>query len=145
MFEKILYPTDCSEVSLKAMESIKKLYGSGCRQVIVLRVIDEKKMDCIRKGIIMVGKDVSVFLSRCMHHCRTRPANKSPRWQRNSRPPDWKSKHGLNPASPEPKSWKSPKKRTFRPLFSAPMDAAMLPACCWAPWRTMWSATPSSR
>lgn len=40
MFEKILYPTDLSDVSKKALDYIKQLKEAGARKVIVLHVID---------------------------------------------------------------------------------------------------------
>jgi nucleotide-binding universal stress UspA family protein len=42
MFEKILYPTDFSDVAQKALTYIKKLKDSGARHVVILHVIDER-------------------------------------------------------------------------------------------------------
>lgn len=42
MLQKILYPTDFSEVSLKALEYIKHLESAGIQSVIVLHVINER-------------------------------------------------------------------------------------------------------
>jgi nucleotide-binding universal stress UspA family protein len=42
MFEKILYPTDFSDVAVKALEYVKQLKASGAREVIVLHVNDER-------------------------------------------------------------------------------------------------------
>lgn len=42
MFEKILYPTDFSDVAVKALEYVKRLKASGAREVIVLHVNDER-------------------------------------------------------------------------------------------------------
>jgi len=47
MFEKILYPTDFSDVSKKALEYIKKLKMAGTKEVIVLHVIDEREIEHI--------------------------------------------------------------------------------------------------
>jgi len=44
MFKKILFPTDFSDVSQKAMPYIKQLKGAGAQEVIVLHVIDEKDL-----------------------------------------------------------------------------------------------------
>ena len=44
MFEKILYPTDFSDVSKKALDYIKQLKDAGTKEVIVLHVIDEREM-----------------------------------------------------------------------------------------------------
>jgi nucleotide-binding universal stress UspA family protein len=48
MFEKILYPTDFSEVSKKAMDFIKQLKGAGTKEVVVFHVIDERIIDRIQ-------------------------------------------------------------------------------------------------
>jgi len=48
MFEKILYPTDLSDVSKKALDYIKQLKEAGARKVIVLHVIDERGIGGIR-------------------------------------------------------------------------------------------------
>jgi nucleotide-binding universal stress UspA family protein len=44
MFKKILFPTDFSDVSQKALKYIKQLKGAGAQEVIVLHVIDEKEL-----------------------------------------------------------------------------------------------------
>ena len=66
MFEKILYPTDCSEVSLKVLKYIKNLHGAGCRKVILLRVIDENNVEALRRGMRFAGKETARFLGQ-MH------------------------------------------------------------------------------
>lgn len=62
MFSKILYPTDFSEVSLRAIPYIKSLRAAGAKEVIVLRVINENKVACISQGAVWVGQDVDHFL-----------------------------------------------------------------------------------
>ena len=47
MFEKILYPTDFSDVSKKALDFIKQLKGAGTKKVVVLHVIDERDIERI--------------------------------------------------------------------------------------------------
>ena len=42
MFEKILYPTDFSDVAVKALAYVKRLKASGAKEVIVLHVNDER-------------------------------------------------------------------------------------------------------
>jgi len=42
MLSKILYPTDFSDVSKKALETIKHLGSAGVKSVIVLHVVNEK-------------------------------------------------------------------------------------------------------
>lgn len=45
MFEKILYPTDFSDVSKKALGFIKQLREAGTQEVIVLHVIDQREIE----------------------------------------------------------------------------------------------------
>lgn len=54
MFEKILYPTDFSDVARKALGYIKSLKDSGAREVIVLHVIDERGFDALHR---LVGEE----------------------------------------------------------------------------------------
>ena len=49
MFDKVLYPTDFSDVSKKALEYIKKLKNAGTRKVIVLHVIDEREIEGVSR------------------------------------------------------------------------------------------------
>ena len=53
MFEKILYPTDFSDVAQKVLPCIIKLAGSGIKEVVVLHVIDNRRLDsvCRRIGV----------------------------------------------------------------------------------------------
>ncbi len=44
MFKKILFPTDFSDASQKAVKYIKQLKGAGAQEVIILHVIDEKEL-----------------------------------------------------------------------------------------------------
>ena len=47
MFEKILYPTDFSNVSKKALGYIKRLKDAGTKEVVVLHVIDEREIESV--------------------------------------------------------------------------------------------------
>ena len=47
MFEKILFPTDFSDVSKKALDYIAKLRGAGTKEVIVLHVVDEREIESL--------------------------------------------------------------------------------------------------
>ena len=47
MFKKILYPTDFSDVSKKALEYIRQLKEAGTEEVVVLHVLDERGIDAI--------------------------------------------------------------------------------------------------
>jgi nucleotide-binding universal stress UspA family protein len=62
MFEKVLYPTDFSDVSKNALAYLKSMKNAGAKQVIILRVINDKRVDCISKGIALAGKETSRFL-----------------------------------------------------------------------------------
>lgn len=53
MFEKILYPTDFSEVAFKALEFVIRLKASGAREVVVMHVNDERGNDSV---IRMLGE-----------------------------------------------------------------------------------------
>jgi nucleotide-binding universal stress UspA family protein len=44
MFKKILFPTDFSDVSQKAIKYIKQLKGAGAQEVVILHVIDEAEL-----------------------------------------------------------------------------------------------------
>jgi nucleotide-binding universal stress UspA family protein len=47
MFEKILFPTDFSDVSKKALNFITQLKDAGAKEVVVLYVIDEREIEHI--------------------------------------------------------------------------------------------------
>jgi nucleotide-binding universal stress UspA family protein len=49
MFEKILYPTDFSDVSKKALDYIEQLKDAGTKEVIVLHVIDERGVGTVTR------------------------------------------------------------------------------------------------
>jgi nucleotide-binding universal stress UspA family protein len=49
MFKKVLFPTDFSDVSRKALEYIKQLKGAGVQEVMVLHVIDEKELTVLSR------------------------------------------------------------------------------------------------
>ena len=48
MFKKILYPTDFSDVSLKALDFLKQLKECGSEEVLVLHVINEQTIVAVR-------------------------------------------------------------------------------------------------
>ena len=48
MFKKILYPTDFSDVSLKAIDFIKQLKECGSMEVIILHVINQRSVDAVQ-------------------------------------------------------------------------------------------------
>ncbi len=56
MFRKILYPTDFSENSERALPYIQALRGSGAEEVVVLHVIDEREVDAVLKAAPWYGR-----------------------------------------------------------------------------------------
>jgi nucleotide-binding universal stress UspA family protein len=54
MFEKILYPTDFSDVAEKALRYVVQLKDAGAKEVIVLHVIDQRNIDTLDE---MLTKD----------------------------------------------------------------------------------------
>ncbi|HEX69176.1 MAG TPA: universal stress protein [Candidatus Bathyarchaeota archaeon] len=57
MFSKILYPTDFSETSKKAVKYLRKLRKAGTKEVIVLYVIDEHELSMMVEGCGWLGRD----------------------------------------------------------------------------------------
>ncbi len=51
MFKKILYPTDFSDVSKKALASILQLKTAGAKEVIVMHVIDSRNLDAMAQYV----------------------------------------------------------------------------------------------
>ena len=49
MFKKILYPTDFSDVSKKALDYFSQLKDAGTKEIVVLHVIDEKGIDAVSR------------------------------------------------------------------------------------------------
>jgi nucleotide-binding universal stress UspA family protein len=47
MYEKILYATDFSDMSKKAFNYVKGLWGSGARDVVILHVVDQRGTDSL--------------------------------------------------------------------------------------------------
>jgi nucleotide-binding universal stress UspA family protein len=47
MFDKILYPTDFSDVATKAFQYVKQLKEAGGKEVVVLHVIDQSNLDLL--------------------------------------------------------------------------------------------------
>jgi len=52
MFERILYPTDFSDVSQKAVDYIKQLKEAGAKEVIVLHVINQRVIDALKRQAV---------------------------------------------------------------------------------------------
>ena len=67
MFIRILYPTDFSDVSKKALAYIKQLKGAGTKEVIVLHVIDERQIE----AVVLYGRGNScVFIDKMEQEAR---------------------------------------------------------------------------
>jgi len=49
MFKKILYPTDFSDVSKKALDYVKQLKEAGTKEVILLHIIDKREVESIAR------------------------------------------------------------------------------------------------
>ncbi len=47
MFEKILFPTDFSDVATKALQYVKRLKEAGGEEVVVLHVIDQSNLELL--------------------------------------------------------------------------------------------------
>ena len=52
MFKKILYPTDFSDVALKALGYIKQLKEAGSQEVVILHVINQRTIDGLMRHAI---------------------------------------------------------------------------------------------
>ena len=52
MFEKILYPTDFSDVAVKALDYIKQLREAGSQEVVILHVINQRTIDGLMRHSI---------------------------------------------------------------------------------------------
>ena len=69
MFEKILYPIDFSDVSLKALAVVKQLKDAGAREVVILHVIDSRFFDAMawyahKKDLEEIGSDLELESKR---------------------------------------------------------------------------------
>jgi len=69
MFEKILYPTDFSDVSKKALNYIKQLKDAGTKEVVVFHVIDERILNKIQHHSD-VGINVKEFEKQMEKHAQ---------------------------------------------------------------------------
>jgi nucleotide-binding universal stress UspA family protein len=61
MLDKILYPTDFSDLSKKALAYIMGIQKIEVKEVVVLRVIDQIRTEFETLGISWAGKDVIEF------------------------------------------------------------------------------------
>jgi nucleotide-binding universal stress UspA family protein len=49
MFKKILYPTDFSDVSNKALDYLMQLKDAGTKEIVILHVIDERGINAVSR------------------------------------------------------------------------------------------------
>jgi len=64
MFEKVLSPTDFSDVAQKALSYIIRLKDSGAREVVVLHAIDNRGFDALHR---LVGEEKFEELKKNKH------------------------------------------------------------------------------
>lgn len=60
MFEKILYPTDFSDASKKALDCIKQLKSAGGQMVVLLHVVDERHFQTIEHFVSEQTKKMEI-------------------------------------------------------------------------------------
>ena len=53
MFEKILFPTDFSDVAARALETVKQLKAVGSKEVVLLHVVDRREMFALDRYLVM--------------------------------------------------------------------------------------------
>jgi nucleotide-binding universal stress UspA family protein len=79
MFEKILYPTDFSDVAQKAIPYIEQLKCAGTKDVIILHVIDARSLDLLsinpqdyrdaENHLLELALDNISFIKRHLEEC----------------------------------------------------------------------------
>lgn len=57
MFNKILFPTDFSDVSEKALQFVVQLKGAGTKEVVILHVVDERELQHFRSSMVATHLD----------------------------------------------------------------------------------------
>jgi nucleotide-binding universal stress UspA family protein len=60
MFEKILYPTDFSDVAMKAMEFVKRLKDAGAREVVLLHIVDKRALESMAMSVYTTDDAVKI-------------------------------------------------------------------------------------
>lgn len=53
MFTRILYPTDFSDVALKALDYIKQLRAAGSQEVVIVNVINQRILDGLQRHAVL--------------------------------------------------------------------------------------------
>jgi nucleotide-binding universal stress UspA family protein len=57
MFRRVLFPTDFSDCSYKALECLRHMRGAGVEEVTVVSVLDERDTDLVTTGIGWLSGD----------------------------------------------------------------------------------------
>ncbi|EJG07182.1 UspA domain-containing protein [Methanofollis liminatans DSM 4140] len=57
MFRKVLFPTDFSDCSYKALECVRQMRGAGVEEVVIVSVLDERDTDLVTTGIGWLSGD----------------------------------------------------------------------------------------
>jgi len=57
MFRKVLFPTDFSDCSYKALECLRQMRGAGVEEVVIIYVLDERDTDLVTTGIGWLSGD----------------------------------------------------------------------------------------
>jgi nucleotide-binding universal stress UspA family protein len=63
MFKKILFPTDFSDVAIKALQYIKQLREAGGQEVVLLHVINQRIIDGLMRHAIQ-NNDIDLWKKR---------------------------------------------------------------------------------
>jgi len=72
MYEKVLYPTDFSEASRKALPYLLGLKGAGLKEVVLLHVVDRREIDVLTPYSPYLEKDpVKIMFQRAEEDART--------------------------------------------------------------------------
>ena len=71
MYEKVLYPTDFSEASRKALPYLLGLKGAGLKEVVLLHVVDRREIDVLTPYSPYLEKDpVKIMFQRAEEDAR---------------------------------------------------------------------------
>jgi nucleotide-binding universal stress UspA family protein len=57
MFRKVLFPTDFSDCSYKALECLRQMRDAGVEEVVIVSVLDERDTDLVTTGIGWLSGD----------------------------------------------------------------------------------------
>jgi len=72
MFRKILFPTDFSDVSEKALQFVKQLKGAGTTEVVVMHVVDERDLQHFQSNLVATYLDYNEIERRWVADAKER-------------------------------------------------------------------------